>query len=72
MPDAQVKKNIQIAGLYFLQCETYHIGPKPSPLDTADYPENLLFRRLDSMAPREKPLELKPGRLLLAVYGDNW
>ncbi len=41
---AQVRKNTQIAGLYFLQCETYHIGPRPSPLDTADYPENMLFK----------------------------
>ncbi len=41
---AQVRKNTQIAGLYFLQCATYHIGPRPSPLDTADYPENILFK----------------------------
>ncbi|BDA43789.1 probable chaperone protein DnaJ at N-terminal half [Coccomyxa sp. Obi] len=68
----RVRKNTQIAGLYFLQCETYHIGPRPSPLDTADYPENILFKRLESMQPREKPLTLRPGKLLLAVYGDNW
>lgn len=24
------------------------------------------------MQPREKPLTLRPGKLLLAVYGDNW
>lgn len=29
-------------------------------------------RRLESMQPREKPLQLRPGKLLLAVYGDNW
>ncbi|CAL8468257.1 g7796 [Coccomyxa elongata] len=68
----RVRKNTQIAGLYFLQCDTYHIGPRPSPLDTADYPENILFKRLESMQPREKPLTLRPGKLLLAVYGDNW
>jgi hypothetical protein len=70
---AQVRKATQIAGLYFLRCETFAIGPKPSPLETADFPENVLFRRLDSMQPREKPVsELRPGRLLVAVYGDNW
>ncbi|EIE19270.1 DnaJ-domain-containing protein [Coccomyxa subellipsoidea C-169] len=68
----KVRKNTQIAGLYFLQCETYHIGPRPSALDTADYPENMLFKRLESMQPREKPLQLRAGKLLLAVYGDNW
>jgi hypothetical protein len=67
-----VRKNTQIAGLYFLQSETYHIGPKPTPLETASYPEDLLFRRLDSMAPRQKPGELRPGQLLLGVYGNNW
>ena len=116
----QVRKATQIAGLYFLKCDTFCIGPKPSPLETADFPENVLFRhatccariplpacmqhmhacsdgsfgwppplsnmllssafqclsparRLDGMQPREKPVaELRPGRLLLAVYGDNW
>lgn len=29
-------------------------------------------RRLESMQPREKPLQLRAGKLLLAVYGDNW
>ncbi len=24
------------------------------------------------MQPREKPLQLRAGKLLLAVYGDNW
>ena len=68
----QVKKNTQIAGLYFLHCHTYHIAPKPSQLEIAEYPENALFRRLESMQPREKPLHLRPGQLLIAVYGDNW
>lgn len=68
----QVKRNTQIAGLYFLHCNTHHIAPKPTQLEIAEYPENALFRRLESMAPREKPLQLKPGQILLAVYGDNW
>ncbi|CAK0779934.1 hypothetical protein CVIRNUC_004893 [Coccomyxa viridis] len=68
----KVKKNTQIAGLYFLHCHTYHIAPKPSQLEIAEYPENALFRRLESMQPREKPLHLRPGQLLIAVYGDNW
>ena len=69
---SQVKKNMQIAGLYFLHCNTYHIAPKPTQLEIAEYPENALFRRLESMQPREKPLQLEPGKILLAVYGDNW
>ena len=68
----QVKKNMQVAGLYFLHCNTYHIAPKPTQLEIAEYPENALFRRLESMQPREKPLQLEPGQILLAVYGDNW
>ena len=69
----QVRKSTQIAGLYFLHCDTFRVGPKPTPLETADFPENVLFRRLDSRAPREKPVaSLRPGVLLLAVYGDNW
>ncbi len=63
---------MQIAGLYFLHCNTYHIAPKPTQLEIAEYPENALFRRLESMQPREKPLQLEPGQILLAVYGDNW
>ena len=72
VPDVQAKKNMQIAGLYFLHCNTYHIAPKPTQLEIAEYPENALFRRLESMQPREKPLQLEPGQILLAVYGDNW
>lgn len=68
----QAKKNMQVAGLYFLHCNTYHIAPKPTQLEIAEYPENALFRRLESMQPREKPLQLEPGQILLAVYGDNW
>ena len=71
-PHVQAKKTMQIAGLYFLRCNTYHIAPKPTQLEIAEYPENALFRRLESMQPREKPLQLEPGQILLAVYGDNW
>lgn len=44
--------------------------PKPSALETADDPEAILFKRLDTMEPREA-VTLKPGTLLIAVYGDN-
>lgn len=33
--------------------------------------EALLFRRLEGAQKRSK-LDLKPGPLLVAVYGDNW
>lgn len=44
--------------------------PKPSPLENAEDPEGILFKRLDSLEPREA-VTLKPGTLLIAVYGDN-
>ena len=65
------KNNVQVAGVYCLRCTTHHVGPRLTTLETADNPEAQLFRRLDSMTLRE-PLHLQPGRLLLAVYGDNW
>lgn len=38
-----------------------------------DRPEAALFKRLANMAPRELPVEpLRPGRYVVAVYGDNW
>lgn len=65
------KNNVQVAGLYCLRCPTHRVGPRLSTLETANHPEAQLFRRLDSLTQRE-PLTLQPGRLLLAVYGDNW
>ena len=65
------KNNVQVAGAYCLTCPTHRVGSKLSTLETADHPEAQLFRRLDSLSQRE-PLLLRPGRLLLAVYGDNW
>lgn len=65
------KNSVQVAGAFCLSCTTHSMGPRLTTLETADNPENQLFRRLDSMAQRE-PLRVKPGTLLLAVYGDNW
>jgi len=31
----------------------------------------MLFKRLDSMQARDH-VQLRPGRILVAVYGDNW
>ena len=46
-----MKKTTQIAGLYFLNCDTFCIGLKPSPLETADFPENALFRQASLYTP---------------------
>lgn len=60
-----------MAGLYFFPFLTCRMGPKPSALETGSDPEVMLFKRLDSMQPREH-VQLRPGRILVAVYGDNW
>ncbi|KAK9812032.1 hypothetical protein WJX73_010432 [Symbiochloris irregularis] len=65
------KNSVQVAGAFCLSCTTHSMGPRLTTLETADNPENQLFRRLDSMTQRE-PLRVRPGTLLLAVYGDNW
>ena len=66
----KVKKQT-VAGLYFLHCKTCEVGPPPSVIDLNGVPEAALFRRLDRLAEREAP-NIKPGKLLIAVYGDNW
>ena len=35
-------------------------------------PEAVLFRRLESLVPRERPLGIHPGPLHFGVYGDSW
>jgi len=61
-----------MAGLFFTQDRTYHLGSKPSRGDAIKQtPESLIFQRLDSLAPREH-IDVRPGKLLLAVYNDNW
>lgn len=66
----KVKKQT-VSGLYFLHCKTCEVGPAPSVMDLGGVPEAALFRRLDKLAEREAP-NIKPGKLLIAVYGDNW
>ncbi len=61
-----------MAGLFFTQDRTYHLGAKPRRGDAIKQtPESLIFQRLDSLAPREH-IDVRPGKLLLAVYNDNW
>eukprot|EP00193_Tetraselmis_chui_P000485 CAMPEP_0177763588 /NCGR_PEP_ID=MMETSP0491_2-20121128/6950_1 /TAXON_ID=63592 /ORGANISM="Tetraselmis chuii, Strain PLY429" /LENGTH=424 /DNA_ID=CAMNT_0019279703 /DNA_START=143 /DNA_END=1417 /DNA_ORIENTATION=- len=64
-------KQFTTAGLFFLQFDTFSLGPKPSALETAEDPEAELFRRLDSLRKRETS-SLQPGTHIFAVYGDNW
>lgn len=67
----KTKKGMQMAGLYFFPFLTCRMGPKPSALETGSDPEAMLFKRLDSMQARDH-VQLRPGRILVAVYGDNW
>eukprot|EP00891_Asterochloris_glomerata_P001879 jgi/Astpho2/1879/e_gw1.00038.140.1_t len=68
----KAKKHTHVAGLFFLPFATYSVGPKPSPLETADGgPEAVLFKRLQGLRQREQ-VSLKPGRIMVAVYGDNY
>ena len=60
-----------MAGLYFFPFLTCHMGPKPSVMDTSKDPEAILFKRLDGLQAREH-VQLRPGKVLVAVYGDNW
>ncbi|KAK9820520.1 hypothetical protein WJX72_011236 [[Myrmecia] bisecta] len=69
--DSYKVHKVTIAGLYFLQFATYGLGAKPTPLDTANDPEAVLFKRLDSLQQREM-VTLKPGKLVIGVYGDNF
>ena len=67
----KTKKGTQMAGLYFFPFLTCRMGPKPSALETRSDPEAALFKRLDSLQARDH-VQLRPGRILVAVYGDNW
>uniref|UniRef100_A0A061R382 Chaperone protein dnaj 15-like n=1 Tax=Tetraselmis sp. GSL018 TaxID=582737 RepID=A0A061R382_9CHLO len=59
------------AGLFFLPFETYSLQHKLNPMEVADEPEAMLFKRLESLRPRET-CALAPGKHTFAVYGDNW
>ena len=51
--------------------KTVDVGASPGILELQGAPENALFRRLDNCKERKSP-QVKPGNLLIAVYGDNW
>ena len=59
------------AGIYFLDFDTYDLGPKPKPTELNNRPENALFCRLDNLKARDKSFA-RPGRYLVGVYGDNF
>ncbi|GAB4822747.1 hypothetical protein N2152v2_009793 [Parachlorella kessleri] len=67
---SKVKKHVA-AGLYFIGFDTYTVGPKLSSLETVNDPESALFKRLDTFKRREQ-LHVRPGKLVIAVYGDNY
>lgn len=66
----KTQKGMSLAALFFLEAKMYRVGPKPV-LEMAKNPESQLFLRLEAMAPRER-ISIHPGRLLVAVYNDNW
>ena len=65
------KKGVHMTGLYFFPFMTCRMGPKASALETASDPEARLFNRLEGLQARDH-VHLRPGRILVAVYGDNW
>ena len=54
-----------------LREKTVDVGSTPGILELQGAPENALFRRLDNCKERDV-LQVEPGNLLIAVYGDNW
>lgn len=69
--DSRQIKKTSIAGLYFFNFDTYTIPPKllnPEHLDELDA---TLFKKLENMKQRET-VKLRPGKIVIAVYGDNW
>lgn len=64
-------RKLKVATFMALPFDTATIGPLGSPLETGGDVEALLFKRLEGAQKRPKQ-SLKPGPLLVAVYGDNW
>lgn len=69
-PCVKMRKE-KVAAFIALPFDTATIGPVGSPLETGGDVQELLFRRLDGAQKRPEQ-SLKPGPLLVAVYGDNW
>ena len=67
---AAVKQGMSLASVFCMSDRMYQVGHKPL-LEVASNPEAQLFLRLESLVPREQ-LHVKPGRLVIAMYGDNW
>lgn len=64
-------RKLKVAAFMALPFETATIGPVCSPIETGGDVPALLFKRLEGAQKRPKQ-PLKPGPLLVAVYGDNW
>lgn len=71
--DSEKLRGVTAAGMFFVDAKTYMLGGTPPAIEQAKYevPEDFLFRRLDSMKPRENK-KLASGQHVFAVYGDNW
>lgn len=68
---APTHRGMSLAGLFFSETKTYIIGPKKGGPEAKLNAENQLFQRLDTMLPREH-IKVQPGKLVFAVYNDNW
>lgn len=71
--DSEKLRSATAAAMFFVDAKTYILGGTPPAIEQAKYeaPEDVLFRRLDSMRPRESQ-KLAAGQHVFAVYGDNW
>ena len=71
--DSEKLRSATAAAMLFVDAKTYILGGTPPAIEQAKYeaPEDVLFRRLDSMRPRESQ-KLAAGQHVFAVYGDNW
>ena len=64
-------KQGNVAGIFFFDFPTYSLGQPPSTIATAKDPEAALFRRLETLEPRDT-CSIQPGEHVFAVYGDNF
>lgn len=69
---ASFRGRLHTAGLFFMPFDTYHVGNSVvEDPEEADEMEYTLFARLRGMKRRDN-MVLKPGKYIVAVYGDNW
>ncbi|KAG8500637.1 hypothetical protein CXB51_004454 [Gossypium anomalum] len=69
--DSAKTGKVTSAGMYFLGFPVYCLDQTTNSVATAKDPDAAFFKRLDGFQPCEIT-ELKPGKHVFAVYGDNF